>query len=121
MSSVMNNTLREAGYGIRFMLAIAKIISVLASICFIDDDDQAENARTHDEALALIHERLQAAVALWGEMLVTMGGVLAPMKSFWYLIDFIWCPNGTFRYTLSTEHAECKLYIPDELGQQVEV
>ena len=121
MSSVMNDALREAGYGIQFTSAITKIVSVLASICFVDDDDQAENARTRDEQLALIHERLQAAVALWGEMLDVTGGELAPVKSFWYLIDFIWTPTGHFRYALATEHAECKLYMPDSQGHQVEV
>ncbi len=54
-------------------------------------------------------------------MLDVTDGEIAPVKSFWYLIDFIWSPTGHFRYALATEHAECKLYMPDSQGQQVEV
>ena len=64
---LMNDALREAGCGIRFTSAITKIVSILTSICFVDNDDQAENARTRDEQLVLVHEHFQAAVALWLE------------------------------------------------------
>ena len=58
----------------------------LCGFAYVNDSDLIEDGATAEETLA----RMQNGVNLWEELIKATGGVMAPHKSWWYLVDFIW-------------------------------
>ena len=65
---------------------------------FVDDTDLLHMDMTRTEMLEDTHEALQQSVSSWGTKLLATGGALKPPKCFYYLIDYEWLDDGTWRY-----------------------
>ena len=92
VSSVILAALREAGYGITFINAITKEAYQLAALAFVDDSDLIQEGET----VELAYELMVQSMKFWEDMIRETGGCLAPDKSKWYLIDYVWS-KGKFK------------------------
>ena len=90
ISSAILNTLREAGFGAKFISAISHHLVEYVGFSFVDDTDQVQIAQSGGESMESIAAKMQAAVDLWEGGIWFSGGALAPEKSHWYAIDFRW-------------------------------
>jgi hypothetical protein len=92
LSSIILAALRDAGYGISFINAITHEAYQLAALAFVDDSDLIQSGET----VELAHTLMVASMKFWEDMIKETGGCLAPDKSKWYLIDYVW-KHGKFR------------------------
>ena len=92
LSSVILAALRDAGYGITFINAITHEAYKLAALAFVDDSDLIQSGDT----VELAYDLMVKSMKFWEDMIQETGGCLAPDKSKWYLIDYVW-RNGKFK------------------------
>ena len=92
LSSVILRALREAGYGIKFINAITNEAYQLAALAFVDDSDLIQDGET----VEIAYDLMVKSMKFWEDMIKETGGCLAPDKSKWYLIDYVW-KKGKFK------------------------
>ncbi len=76
---------------------MTKLERDLSAILYVDDTDILHIDLTKDERVDEVHERIQASVNSWGNLLIATGGALQPAKCFYSIISFEWL-NGVWRY-----------------------
>ena len=64
----------------------------------MDDSDLIADGETS----LLCHQKMQATIELWEGLLKATGGVMAPNKSWWYLVDYTWS-NGWWKFKSAGE------------------
>ena len=81
-----------------------------------------------DVNLFLVHEclrsgldifyKLQDALTSWERLLIETGGTLKPEKCFYYMVDYEWLADGSWKYT---EMVDRELFVPCVDGLEVEI
>ena len=98
VSVVILDAHKQHRHGAHFRCPITKGTGELAAILFVDDTDLLHMNMERLEHLEETHEALQTSVTSWGTKLLATGGALKPPKCFYYLIDFEWLEDGSWRY-----------------------
>ena len=98
VSVVILNAHKQRRHGATFRCPITNGDGKLAAVLFVDDTDLLHMDMTRTEMLEETHEALQSSVTSWGTKLLATGGALKPPKCFYYLIDYDWLEDGTWKY-----------------------
>ena len=69
---------------------MTKLERHLSAILYVDNTDILHINLTKDERVDEVHERIQASVNSWGNLLIATGGALQPAKCFYSIISFEW-------------------------------
>ena len=124
VSVVILNAHREKGHQATFRCPITRREGTLSAILFVDDTDILHLNMTRLEILEETHEALQSSVTSWGEKLIATGGALKPSKCFYYLVDFEWLEDGSWRYRELEEEElvqyQIRVPLADGQSQQIE-
>jgi hypothetical protein len=80
----------KKGHGAKFICPVTKLERHLSAILYVDDTDILHIDLTKDERVDEVHERIQASVNSWGNLLIATGGALQPAKCFYSIISFEW-------------------------------
>ena len=94
MSIVIIGAHKRKGHGAKFVCPISRLEGELAVILFVDDTDVIHIDMNNHQSAVEVHEDLQASMTSWGNLLMASGGVLKPIKCFYYLISFKWNESG---------------------------
>ncbi len=94
LSSTIFFALRKMNCGVHFVSAITKELMHLCGFAYVDDCDMIETASSAAE----VEQRMQKTISLWEDMVTATGGVLDPIKTWWYFVDFTW-HNGRWSYS----------------------
>ena len=86
LSSTVFFALRQQGFGIKFLSALSKDLFHLCGFAYVDDADLVEEGDTP----VMAHGKMRGALAIWESVIKATGGALAPDKSWWYLVEFVW-------------------------------
>jgi hypothetical protein len=73
----------KKGHGAKFICPVTKLERHLSAILYVDDTDILHIDLTKDERVDEVHERIQASVNSWGNLLIATGGALQPAKCFY--------------------------------------
>ena len=119
ISSPVLEVLRSEGYGTFFKTAITGKDLKFVGFSFVDDTDQVQTGEYAGESSTSIVEKMQLAVDEWEGGITATGGALAPVKSHWYLIDFVW-EEGKWRFARKDEQA-AEILIRDSSGRKVPI
>ena len=93
ISSTVFFSLRTQGLGVQFTSPLTKQVFDLCGFAYVDDSDLIV---TGESAVKVAHN-MQNSLSAWEGLIKPTGGVMAPEKSWWYLIDFDWT-NGKWSY-----------------------
>ena len=80
----------KAGHGVHFLTSITLAAVSLVVFAFVDNMDLAIASHNCDDTVETLFSEIQTALDRWSGLLIATGGSLAPSKSFYYLIDFVW-------------------------------
>ena len=103
----------DAGFGYSDWTLIRKLAINLAAFAFVDDTDLIHTNPSPDISTDDFIQEAQQMVSTWHGLLRSTGGDLAPEKSYWYLVDFIW-KGGRWEYR-SIEDMPGDLWLPGTL------
>ena len=101
----------KKGHGAKFICPVTKLKRHLSAILYVDDTDILHIDLTRDERVEEVHERIQASVNSWGNLLIATGGALQPAKCFYSIISFEW-RDGAWRYAANEVKPELGLSVP---------
>ena len=90
ISTKLLQMMHSAGYGVSITSALTKTIISLAGFAFVDDADLFCARPTSTTTTGDLSADFQTALDRWSGGLHATGGALAPLKSFYYLLDFKW-------------------------------
>jgi hypothetical protein len=90
---------------------VTKLKRHLSAILCVDDTDILHIDLMKDERVDEVHERIQASVNSWGNLLIATGGALQPAKCFYSIISFEWL-NGVWRYASNESRTELGVSVP---------
>lgn len=108
VSTPLLSTLREAGYGTFFKCSLDGEAIRLVGYAYVDDTDLVETAKNNNDTAQDILARMQKCVDLWEGMIKATGGALVIEKSCWWLIDFEWQEDGSWKYKQSPGELSAK-------------
>jgi hypothetical protein len=80
---------RKRGFSFSFCKPISNINIGFMRYVFVDDTDLVQ-ALLSSSTAEEVRNRLQNALDMWGGCLSVTCGAIAPEKTFWYSIDFVW-------------------------------
>jgi hypothetical protein len=116
VSTPIFEMMRAAGHGAQFTMAISGEKILLVGFAFVDDTDLIVNStNAGTDATTEILTKMQASLTDWEGGLRVTGGALEPSKSWWYLINFKWTPDGQWRY-MTDEECQGQLSVRDPNG-----
>ena len=84
----------------------------LSAILFVDDTDVIHFDMDKNETALEAHAKLQESVESWGNLLMASGGMLKPVKCFYYLISFVWDAQGRWRYAKNENNNDFQSLFP---------
>ena len=88
ISSNMFQVMDRAGHGLLAITAISLTTLSLVGFAFVNDVDLVDGAFDVDNPGEELIEGFQSAMDRWCRILRATGGMIAPDKSKWFLIDF---------------------------------
>ena len=102
ISSKMFQVMKTAGHGLKAVTAISRKSVSLVGFAFVDDTDIIDGAEDVNTSGERILARFQSAMDRWCGVLRATGGLIAPEKSVFYLIDFDWTGTDyTYRNSIN--------------------
>ena len=93
LSSTVFAVMRRQGYGVKFCSALSRELFHLCGFAYVDDSDLIQSG----SCPLVIAADMQKALGKWEKLMRVNGGVLAPDKSWWYLVEFVWS-KGKWAY-----------------------
>ena len=111
ISIILLNIIATVPINATLTASISLATLVMSAIMYVDDTDILITAKDGETQQQLKHNA-QTLINKWCSALWISGGCLRPDKCWWYVIDFSWRPNGTWRYCTKKE-TEAPLTIPD--------
>ena len=112
LSSTIFAVLKDEGYGVKFCSALSREVFELCGFAYVDDADLLQTGTSPAE----VNRNLQKALSLWEGVINATGGAMAPTKSWWYSVDFLW-KNGV--YTLADGGKTGDIVAHDENGNKI--
>lgn len=98
VSSPLLEALRHQGYRSYFRSALSNEDIWFAGYKFVDDMDLVQTGVTVDEAVEQVATRMQNSLNQWRELVGVSGGALNIKKCTWWLVEFRWNPDGSWKY-----------------------
>jgi hypothetical protein len=77
-------------HGLHIVSAISGILISFVCYAFVDDTDVIHAAASPLSTGEDVLDDMQQVVNRWEGGIRATGGVLVPVKSYWFLIDFLW-------------------------------
>ena len=111
ISIILLNIISTVPINATLIAAILLTTLVVSAIMYVDNTDILITAK-NDKNVDTLKANAQTLISKWCNALWISGGCLRLEKCWWYVIDFKWRPNGTWRYKLKEETAG-QLLIPD--------
>ena len=90
VSTPLINMMRTAGFGFSILTALTLVTVSFICYAFVDDTDVVHIGRDVNVTGEEILLQMQEVVNHWEGGLKATDGALVPLKSYWYLIDFVW-------------------------------
>jgi hypothetical protein len=115
------NAHKQKQYGDHLVTPISKDIGHLVGNIYVDDTDLIHLDMRQLETIEQAHKRFQASIQNWGKLLLATGGALKPSKCLYYLISFLWRPDGTWVYNKNENNISLSLRIPMSDGSSEEI
>ena len=112
---------KKKEHGAYFTCSISLLKMHLAGILFVDDTDLIYLNMDHDESMYEAHKAIQLSIMNWGQLLMTSGGSLKPIKIFYHLIHFEWRSNGTWKNVRNDLNKEFDISVPLPSVQMVSI
>ena len=103
LSSTVFAIMRRQGYGVKFCSALSRELYHLCGFAYVDDSDLIQSG----SCPMVIAADMQKALGKWEKLMRVNGGVLAPDKSWWYLVEFVWS-KGKWTYNDAGETVDLK-------------
>ena len=116
ISIILLNIIATVPINATLIASISLATLVMSAIMYVDDTDILITAKK-GETLQQLKENAQTLIRKWCSVLWISGGCLRPDKCWWYVVDFTWRNNGTWRYKTKKE-TEGTILIPDH--QQID-
>jgi len=82
--------IEKAGHGVNLLTSISLMTLSMVGFAFVDDTDLFLTGKTAAATGEDMVAEFQEALDRWSGGLIATGGALSPIKSFCYLIDFVW-------------------------------
>ena len=112
ISSKMFSVLHKAGLASVIQSPISGVDLWLVGFAYVDDSDLFTFSKTHDVHQTV--QKMQILVDAWESTAKVTGGAIAPLKCWWYLIEFTWDEAGEWSYKNHTDNNIYKLEAVDE-------
>ena len=109
--------MKTAGHGLKAVAAISRKSVSLVGFAFVDDTDIIDGAEDVNTSGERILARFQSAMDCWCGVLCATGGLIAPEKSVFYLIDFQW--TGTDYTYRNVTNMPGNITLLDKNGERV--
>ena len=87
VSSVIFEVLHKRGFAVQICTSVSKETFKLVGFSYVDDCDLIQSGLNPVEVL----RSMQTLIANWSSLVEVTGGALSIDKSWWYLIDYVWC------------------------------
>jgi hypothetical protein len=78
------------GHGLNLLSALTSTLISFACCAFVDDTNLVHSAKSAANSGKDVIGETQEVLDRWGRVLQATGGALAPSKSHWCVINFIW-------------------------------
>merc|ERR1711966_529032 len=122
ISIVILGAHKRKGHGAKFVCPVLLARGELSAILFVDDTDVIHFNMEKNETALEAQAKLQESVESWGNLLMASGGMLKPVKCFYYLISFVWDAQGRWRYAKNENNNDFRISVPtvDGMGALIE-
>ena len=104
-------------HGIILLTIITRFLLTIISFAFVDDADLVDGAQSVHTCGEDLIAGSQAVLSRWCGLLWTTGGLIVPLKSKWWLIDFKWNAED-FVYCKKND-MQGNFFVPDLQGNLV--
>jgi hypothetical protein len=94
----------KKGHGAKFYCPITNLKHHLSAVQYVDNTDLLHIDLSKDKTVNEVHRAIQESVNSLGNLVIAVGGVLQPNKSFYSIILFKWKDGGG--HTLITHCVE---------------
>ena len=101
VSSKMFKVLHELGLASLIKTPISNTGLWLVGFAYVDDSDLFTFATNNGPEETV--KKMQEIVNVWEKVAKVTGGAIAPLKCWWYMINFTWDQFGNWRYTTKDE------------------
>ena len=105
ISSKMFQVLHKLGLASVIKTPISDNDIWLVGFAYVDDSDLFSYSKTHNVKETV--QKMQDLVEAWEKTAKVTGGAIAPVKCWWYLVEFIWDNEGDWCYR---DHTTCNPY-----------
>lgn len=92
ISTPIAESLRQQDLGFLFQAALSD--TAISYVGFIFVDDATIGCSHPSWSRDTVVAKAQSALTLWEDTLRATGGAVSPEKTFWYLLDYVWSPDG---------------------------
>jgi hypothetical protein len=119
ISTPLINMMRTAGFSFSLLTALTVLAVSFVCYAFVDDTDLVHTAKdVHTRGPQILLE-MQQAIDHWEGGLKATGGALVPLKSYWYLIDFVWTGNSWRYATQDDIPGDISINKIDDSGREI--
>ena len=102
VSTPVLQLLRREGFNVFFKFAISDESISFVAYAYVDDADNIVNCIEEEATYYDVLDKMQSSMDHWEGGIRATGGAIAPEKSFWYLVDFVW-KNDKWHYASDKE------------------
>jgi hypothetical protein len=114
LSSNLFHILRDDGFRNVFISSIWQISIELAGFAYVDNTDLVQVDNCPDA----VAQKMQRLINKWNDLVSVTGGILAPQKSWWYLVTFQYSKGRWMATDPPTQYA---LTIKDAQNQRADI
>jgi hypothetical protein len=107
--------MKEEGFGTFFQTSLSGQDIRIVGHAFVDDTDLIQTGKTSTTTGEEVCQEMQKALNMWEGLICATGGALVVGKSSWWLINFPWNEDGSFRNVTKADNPG-KLRIRDADG-----
>ena len=106
------NAHKKKGHGCPFLCPITRMEGHLAEILLLDDTDFIHIDMDQDQLVHESHTAIKDSIVTWGNLLISTGGSLKPIKCFYHVISFSWIPDVRRKYETNEDDEELDIAVP---------
>ena len=117
VSSFIVKAYKSMGFSARIQAPITQVWLDVAGVLYVYDIDLFLMHECLRSGLDIFHKS-QDALTSWGRLLIETGGALKPEKWFYYMVDYEWLADGSWK---DTEIVDRDMFVPCVNGSEVEI
>jgi hypothetical protein len=103
VSSPLLQIMKEEGFGTFFRTSISNTAIQLVGYAFVDETYIVQIGHDGQATAQEVLHDMQDSIDLWCGLIKATGSAFSLKKSRWWLLDFHWNPDGTWRYATREE------------------